>query len=37
MKCLFLGSLPVDTEWIVIPLLLIFCFVIFKAICNLFK
>ena len=38
MKCLFLGFLLADTEWIVITLLLfIIYFVIYKAIRNLFK
>lgn len=38
MKCIFLGFLPVSTEWIIITLLLfIIYFVIYKAIRNLFK
>lgn len=38
MKCLFLGFLPVGTEWIIIAsLVFIIYFVIYKAIRNLFK
>lgn len=37
MKCLFLGFLPVGTEWIIItPLLFIIYFVIYKVIRKLF-